>query len=396
MRRYLHILAVALLFVPCLAWADGFDEVIRSLTVDRPDATTQVITGSLYGARVNATIKDADGNNDNFKNADQMSALLVGRTGKSLSFTGNKEQFDQFVKDNAATIRDIIFPGGIATEVVGIDESQTIALLTFDNLVAPTLSPRESALRRGLVSQLLPLREVGALVDFERFKVEGTKGISYKFAPSYNFSIGRFEGGLGLPMKFTDLDDSINTDAYNIGLDLHGAYPIALEREWAVYVLGGSFVNALVFTSDALEVAGYLRYGGFFGGSAKATLGPVILSGGATYNLSKLDVPDSLVTDDIREIVQAIEDRPIDQQLVFGANLAIPITPNIAFNVRATRTETIGASAIEDGKQHFTRLQGTVSLFLGQSFALDLGYGQIFGAKGLQSQNGLIFTRYNF
>jgi hypothetical protein len=55
-----------------------------------------------------------------------------------------------------------------------------------------------------------------------------------------------------------------------------------------------------------------------------------------------------------------------------------------------------GASAIEEGKQNFTRLQATLSFFLSQKWDLDLGYGRVFGAKDLQFQNGFIFARYSF
>ncbi|MGH8066292.1 MAG: hypothetical protein ACRERE_13865 [Candidatus Entotheonellia bacterium] len=61
-----------------------------------------------------------------------------------------------------------------------------------------------------------------------------------------------------------------------------------------------------------------------------------------------------------------------------------------------SRTETLGSSDIEKGKQDFTRLQGSISYFPTQRLAVDIGFGQILGAKELQFQKALIFVRYDF
>ncbi len=65
-------------------------------------------------------------------------------------------------------------------------------------------------------------------------------------------------------------------------------------------------------------------------------------------------------------------------------------------NLRVSRTETLGSSDIEKGKQDFTRLQGSISYFPTQRLAVDIGFGQILGAKELQFQKALIFVRYDF
>ena len=112
MKHCLRVLVWAWFFaawgLSLSAWAADFDKVIRSVNVERPDTTTQVLSGRVYGASVVGTIKDADGDNQNFKGTDRLTATLTGRTGRTLSFSGNKAEFDQFVKDKADEIVGIL------------------------------------------------------------------------------------------------------------------------------------------------------------------------------------------------------------------------------------------------------------------------------------------------
>jgi hypothetical protein len=93
--------------------------------------------------------------------------------------------------------------------------------------------------------------------------------------------VGPVETGITLPFKFSSINDPLHTDAYNVGLDPHGSYTIVgkRKRDWAIGAVGGAFLNSLVFTADAIDLTGYLRYGGFVGGKGRVTIGPVIVVG---------------------------------------------------------------------------------------------------------------------
>jgi hypothetical protein len=86
------------------------DDIARTLTIDSP----------IYSARLGATIRDVDGSINNFSNTDTITFTLTGRNGRGLSFpppgqAGTRVEFDQFVRDNAKEIIEILFPSGIAT-----------------------------------------------------------------------------------------------------------------------------------------------------------------------------------------------------------------------------------------------------------------------------------------
>lgn len=378
------------------AHSADFNEVVRAVEITRPDASTQNLSGNIYGAAISGTITDMDGNNSNYEDGDLMTATLSNGSNSITATNMTPAEFEEWVKNNADKITEILFPSGVGSSVSGVDDSQAIALSIFDNIVAPSASPREHAENQGTVDHLAPLREGSALFEFEDFKIDGTDGNSVNFVPGYNFSIGRTELGFSVPLKYSFLDDAINTKSYQLGLGVHGGTPIISQKSWALYVLGGGFFNALYFTSDAIEASGFMRYGGFGGLSARAVLKPFLLTGGATYTVSKFSIPSQFVADDIKEIVTALEDRPTDQQVNFGANIGLPFSLKYVLNFRMIRTQTIGDSSIEDGKQAFYTANASLGAYFSAKSALDMGYRRIFGAEDLESQSIMLLGRYNF
>jgi len=400
MRPFIFKLSVAILFsaLALPTFAADFNEVIRAVNVTQsPDGTQQFLSGTIYGASIVGTISDNDGDNSNYQDGDTMTVTLSN--GSDIIATPGPltpSEFEQWVKDNADTITKILFPSGIASSVSGVDDSQAMALAIFNNIVAPSVSPREHAASQGEVDQLAPLREGSALFEFEDFRVDGTDGGGVNVVPAYAFSIGRAEFGFNVPLRYSFLDDEINTKAYQLGLGVHGGAPIVSQKNWAIYLLGGGFFNALYFSSDAIDSSGFVRYGGFGGFSARAVLRPFLLTGGAAYTASKFDIPNQFVSEDIKEIVNAIEDRPTDQQINIGANLGLPFALKYVLNFRLIRTQTIGDSAIDEGKRNFYTANASLGAYFSANSALDMGYKKIFGAEDLKAQSIMLMGRYNF
>jgi len=379
-----------------VTFAGDFDQIIRSVNVQRPNTTTQVFSGKVYGSTIAATITDTDGNNTNFSGTDTITTTLTNRFGNSLSFTGTDSELETFVQNNSKAILEIIFPSGIASAVIGIDDSQAFGTLVFDQLVAPTLSPRDQAFSTGLVDQLAPLREAQSMIDVEDFEVDGVSGTSIKFVPGYTHGFGKFELGFTVPLKYSVLDDLVNTDSINAGLDIHGRYPIITREKWAVFVLGGTFFNVLTFTSDALPIGGFMRYGGFGGFSARARFGPIYTSGGVTYTASQFYIPEIETSTVIEDLVSSLNERPLDQQIIIGGTVSIPFFVRYFLNLGVQQVETVGPSAIRSGQQSYTRGKASLGIYLTESFALDIGYKRVFGLDGVESQSGLLLARFNF
>ncbi len=391
---FLFALAVTALGTSA-ALALTFDEVLRAVNTTRPDDTTQVLDGKLYAATVSGTIADVDGDNQNYADGDVMTVTLSNAAGNTLSFSGTSLQLEQFVTDHSDEIVEILFPSGIAMSVTGKDNSQTISLGLFNNLVAPSASPRDHALASDQVEEVFPLRQASALIAVEDFEVDGTDGTSVDLVPAYDLSIGQVELGFSVPFKHSRLDDEINTDSYNVGLELHGLYPIWRQKILGVYLLGGGYVDSLFFTSDAMD-GGFLRYGGFTAVSARAIVRPFLLSGGVSYSVSQFDIVGVSGSEEIDAIVDALEDRPVDQQLNVGINIGLPLGLKYLINLRVSQSEALGASAIESGKQGYTTASLSFAAYFSTHTALDLGYQRLFGMEDAKSQALFLLGRYNF
>jgi hypothetical protein len=374
----------------------SFDEVIRAVDTTRPTATTQVLEGRLYAGTVRGTITDQDGDNTNYDDGDTMTVTLSNAEGKSLEFpNGTSSELEQFVTDHTDEILEILFPSGIATSVAGRDDSQSLSLGLFNSLVAPSASPRDHASASDQVKEVFPLRQVSALLAFEDFEVDGFDGTSAHLVPGYDLSIDQLELGFSVPFKYTTLDDQINTDSYNLGFELHASYPVWRQKNLGIYLLGGGLVDSLVFTSDAMD-GGFLRYGGFTAVSARAVLRPFLLSGGASYSLSRFDIVGVSGSEEIDALVAALEDRPLDQNLNVGLNIGLPLGLRYLLNLRVSQTEALGPSAIDEGKQGYTTASASLAAYFSTYTALDLGYQRLFGMEDAESQSVFLLGRYNF
>jgi hypothetical protein len=82
MKKAIPALAV-LPLLPAIACADDVFDVLERLPIQRPDSTTQTLDSSLYAASVIMALKDGDGNNANFSNADTMQRMVLSSRGYS-------------------------------------------------------------------------------------------------------------------------------------------------------------------------------------------------------------------------------------------------------------------------------------------------------------------------
>lgn len=373
-----------------------FDEVIRAVNTTRPNDSTQILSGQLYAATITGTITDADRDNTNFAGDDTMTVTLAGTGGKSITFlAGTEADLRAFVTANADEIMEILFPSGMASSVAGKDDAQALSVTLFNNLVAPSASPRDHALASDQVEEVFPLRQASALLAVEQFEVDGTDGTAVDLVPGYDLSLGQLELGFSVPFKYSALDDDLNTDSYTVGLELHGAYPVWRQKSLRVYLLAGGFVDSLFFTSDAMD-GGFLRYGGFGAVSARAIVRPFLLSGGVSYSISQFDIVGVSGSEEIDAIVDALEDRPLDQQLNAGFTLGLPLGLKYLLNLRVSQTEAVGGSAIEEGKQGYTTASLSFAAYFSTHTALDLGYQRMFGMEDAESQSLFLLGRYNF
>ena len=189
------ILALTVLYLlPAITCADDVYDVLEKLPIQRPDGTTQTLDSSLYAASVVMDLKDGDGNNANFSNADTMERLVLSSIGGTLSFpVGNQAVISQFAIDHSKEIIDILFPGGIAANTVGQSENQLSASLIFDEAVAPIKSPRGSQRQQFK-------NELSGRLQYDNIELNNSNGYSVGTLLGYRRDVaGRFEFGLLVP-----------------------------------------------------------------------------------------------------------------------------------------------------------------------------------------------------
>lgn len=378
-------------------------------TVNEPP---NMIDQKIYGATVHGFITTPNGTpTADWSGPNILTGTLTGKRGGSLTFTGTRDQFRPFVEQHADQIIQILFPSDPESSIQGTPGGPAAALLTFDTLVTTAVSPTPSefaALKGERIRRFVPLdgpptSQVLALLEGESFNIDGTSGANYKLTPGFGFNIGRLQLGLLAPLRFTDLDDAVHTNAYTLGLNLSAKYDIDLiPQEWVLSPLAGAFANAFLFTSDNIDVSGYLRYGGFVGLATRAVAGPLFLTGGLLYTVSAISIPSGLVPSEVAPLAGALTDRPIDQQLTLGAKigvllgrLGLPYLDDFVANLGATYVQTIGSTAIEPGMRSFTEFQASVMYTRG-ALGAEVGYKHIFGAEGLQSNAGFLNVMYQF
>jgi len=175
-----------------------------------------------------------------------------------------------------------------------------------------------------------------------------------------------------------------------------------IPQQWVVSPLVGAFANAFLFTSDTIDVGGYIRYGGFVGVATRASVGPLFLAGGLLYTVSAISIPSGLVPSEVAPLADALTNRPVDQQITLGAKagvllgrLGLPTLDDFTANVGATYVQTVGSTAIEPGLRSFTQFQASLTYTYG-GLGVEVGYRHIFGAESLKSNAGFLNVLYQF
>jgi hypothetical protein len=370
------ILALAVLcLLPGMTCADDVYDILEKLPIQRPDSTTQTLDSSLYAASVVMDLKDGDGNNTNFSNTDTMERLVLSSIGGNLSFpVGNQAVISQFALDHSKEIIDILFPSGIAANTVGQSENQLSASLTFDEIVAPIKSPRGSQRKQYK-------NELSGRLQYDNIELNNNNGYSVATLLGYRRDIAnRFEFGILMPYRFTSLNDPSDTEAHFAQFDLFGTF-IPYDKAVTIKVGADAFTSVLVSQSKAIDIIGDLTYGSGIFSAIEKDFKSLIVTFGVGFKLSKTTLeflPDT--SDILGEIIKALNDREVDQDLTYGINVAIPYGDNLMINVGAHRTNSF-ASDISSDRNTQTKIRTVLQYKISNAFELNGGYSTVLEIK---------------
>lgn len=378
MARLLGVILASLL-LHTTAFADDFFDILNKLPIQRPDSTTQALNTTLYAASVQMTLRDRDGNNANFSNGDLMESLVLSSRGGTLAWpAGDRAAVEEFAKAHGKEIVEILFPSGIAADTIGQPESQLYTSLVFNEVIAPLQKPRST--REKKKDDRVLRNELSGRFEYTSLEINDNDGQSVGALLSYRRDFtDQLEAGILVPYRFTKIDDNVNTKAHLLQFDLYGKYTL-YDKEVKVKAGADVFTSVLASQSDAIDVFGNLGYGGGIFSSIEKDFETFIVTFGLGFKLSKATIPDSLVPDDYKYLADAINDRAVDRDLVYGVNVGIPYQENFILNVSVHRTNSFSPDIAKD-RDTQTKLLVAFQYALSKTFELNAGYSTVFEVK---------------
>ena len=367
------------LVAPSAAFAQGSQGLSSAIFAleRRVQGRTSDFNGRLYGGAVAATIENGDGDADNFSDADRMrrfSLAPVGEADAGLTFDGgNREQFENWVRENAGRILEILFPTSLSAAVLGGDLSQDHAqqfLLTQ----ALEIAPAQGAAHR------LP----GGLLEFEWFQRAGATGDSGRAWRGFY----EFEGKhLSIEGRYARQNQDISTRSTTIGVAYHPYVQVDPSLDWRVGLDARS--SLLYSSSNALDL-GTLDLGAGVWTSARKDFSRLRVGGGALVQGTKSHVPSFLVGDGYTFLADAVNERRIAYDVAYGTIVGYAVAPRTSLNVKILETRAIAPEADRPASRV---VLASVSHLFGGDTPIDVGYKVVTGG-GVDIRS--VFLQGNF
>jgi len=342
--------------------------------------------GRLYAGEVSGAVDDGE-----------ILALDLSGGGRTLHYDADSDgDFEAFVHANADAIVAILFPSDLEG-AVGVPGAAARALEAFDRLLDIGPAPPAGRPRVGSSGVEVALRNrSAALFEYERYRVDGLDGNGFSLMPGHDVRFENLEIGFSVPLRYSDLEDDIDTEAFTGGLDLHAKYHHYFFPEWRIVPLVGAGSVVFAMHSDNYPAAGYVRYGGYVGASTVYERPPFVVGAGVLYSVSAIEVPDGLVPRELDPLADALESRPADQQVTVGGKAAYVLPWRMLAAVGGRHLETVGGSSIEEGKQGLSQVSGSLMYFPTEFMGLEVGCKHLFGADDLRSTSAYLQGAFYF
>lgn len=365
----------------------------------------RALNTTLYGAQIKMNWTHAGGDNSNsLSPGDTITSpvtLTNPRTGRTISTATSlvpitsKALLEDWAKKNATDILKIIFPGGLSS-AVGVSDDGIMSQESFaDNVFQKVKSAQKQKFQQDKINS-----EFKGALEYLFLDVNDKKGQAVSAVLGYgSSSASGFEYGFRAPYRYSKIDDNISSASHYVGFDFYGKYP---AKKWdnGSWNIGADLVGSIIYlTSDAIEHAGNLKYGGGLFTSVVQDFGFGVLSAGLDYKLTKAYFPSSLnpnKDDFIGTAIDYVNDLDAVHTLSYGFNFGVPMLDNkVAINLEVIRSSFISKDIPSDQKnQTMTGL--SFSYYPTETFELNLGVRKVFELEGLEQTGIMIGTLYRF
>jgi hypothetical protein len=380
-----QLLAIASITEAQTALSEALLEVTSTV-----EGSRRLVDGRLYGATVDATISDRDGDPTNFQDNDFI-RFAIGPRGQAptacqppaLCFNGPRSSngevlgFEEWARQNANTLFTILFPAGLASSVLarGAGELQTQEILLT---TAFETQNARSATQGGRAT-------AGGLIEYESIEREGRLAGDSAWAWQGLLNLART---FSLQGRFVQQREVFTTRAVAFSADYHPFVEIDGALRWRI---GASARGGILYSrSNAMDL-GSLEFGGGGWLSVFKDLGIVRIGGGTMLQGSKSHIPSmfSQRDDDLAFLAAAINSTGFQYDLAYGATAGVDLSSSAAVIVKVLKNRALSSPEVRPD----SRL-----LLAGLSFrfglpSVNFGYKR-YSTTGLQSNS--LFMQGNF
>jgi hypothetical protein len=369
------------------ASAEGWQEIWKNLSDGKTIQSGVLESATFYGAQTQFVIYDGDGISDNFSDADSINVVLRSSdTNDMLTFNGTKTQLVDWAKTNSDVLLKIIFPCSPETSISGVTGGQ----FTAQQMMVASFGTLSTVRNVDIhVSGQYDYFELGP----EKTKATGSSGL---FAYSRDFGQGNQSLGIMIPYRYLKSEDTLNSKMGYFSL-----VPVYKHRydvkdsqlEWVIDMsIGAVYLKSGLFPKGG----GYIEYGGGTGLSYLTELVENLNSKvGISYQVLKKSIPDSLVTDELKWVSEAMNNLNMEQDLTLSAGLTYDLIPK-AWDVS---TNVFRIHQLQSDADPDCKYQTVWSINTGYTykfFHVQLGYKTSFEMKDYKDNSYICTVRYNW
>ena len=375
------------------AGASVWEDIFRELSDGRSITPGERMDSPLYNASLHFIITSNDGVDNNFSGSDTIDLHISGN-GESLAFNGTKAELITWSKKHSEKLFRIIFGSSPETAVGG----STSSSFNIQQLFMGPFPSLESSAENGFVPVTTKDIAVTGQYDFMKIGKDDTSATGESGLLNYETKFGVDAAnsiGIAIPYRNIKLDDSLDSKymfASFLPYYKHRWYMDKSVVEWLVNLtLNVDYLESTIFPDGS----GYYEYGGGTGVKYGYRLHPnVDINVGLVYELLKKEIPSDLVPEEVRWISDALNDLPVEQDLVPSLGVIWRIVPKkLTFRGELFRIMQL-QSGVPSGMRNQTVALGIFNFKPSNSFDLAVGYKQSFEIDNLTDQSVIASLRY--
>ena len=357
---------------PAHAQPSGLGDALLALWNDKSTTANgvRVVNGSLFGATIDFSVRNLSGefNPRKLERNDRITRFVIRRGDKQLAYEvpaggATPEEFGAFVRANARTLTEYLFPNSVSESVSSKDAAQNHAQqFLFNTAMAIAAAQRTDRPTRA---------GSGGLFEFENLSGDGRSTLA--FQGLYNIEGAR----LSLIGRYSQQQDGVRpqstlaplTKSLALATDFHPS--VSLNRTVDLRI-GIDARTGLLVTSAGSIGFGSIDYGGGIWMSARKDFSRVRLGAGSLLQGSRVYIPGS-GDGDLQSLADVINNKDVAWDHSYGALAGFAVTNRTSLNAKFLQTRPVEVG-VEARGPRTTIVMGSVSHLIGGVTPVDIGY----------------------